>query len=156
MIAYISNDSSNIPSDEGSNGNRLDELDTSFFSDRQYLVTNCDQQQQQSIHNSGQIVHELTVQEALEIAEVRTIEQEAIRRRTQVRPHEEAAILIQKVWRGYKTRQILREYLIEAADQSSQKLTNPSQQESGQSFYQPEEQESNNDQDQQLGDLSES
>ena len=34
MIAYISNDSSNIPSDEGSNGNRLDELDTSFFSDR--------------------------------------------------------------------------------------------------------------------------
>lgn len=77
-------------------GGRLDELDTSFFSDRQYLHTNGDDRlvaaptdvrnrilnEEDSVvelnaTQSAQLVHELDEQEAREMAEIRSIEQQA-------------------------------------------------------------------------------
>jgi hypothetical protein len=42
MIGLMSDGSSNIGSNEGVPSQRLEELDTSFFSDRQYMATNQD------------------------------------------------------------------------------------------------------------------
>lgn len=84
-------------------------LDDSFYSQKIKLVTlqDCGNEE---VYSSQRDWDE---QDKKEIEEIRTIEKAAVKnqeKRQRSLHDEQAATKIQKVWRGYKTRQILKYY----------------------------------------------